>query len=105
METRPHSTATANVRYHASRVQTTPHLTAVFDLLFDVVPRRTQTAFSGLALVAGRLVFARVAGETTYRVFIGTRDALAVDILGFARHMRLDGDAYAYVLERLASIC
>ncbi len=105
METRPHSAATANVRYHASRVQTTPHLTAVLDLLFDVAPRRTQVTFSGLALVAGRLVFARVSGEATYRVFIGTRDALAIDILGFARHMRFGDEANAYVRDRLASIC
>ncbi|GAC1310438.1 MAG: hypothetical protein NVS2B3_10170 [Vulcanimicrobiaceae bacterium] len=105
MDTRPRALAASQrLRHHFSRMQTAPQLTAVIDCLFEIVPSRTAPTFVELAVVDGTLVFARARGETTFRHYVGPRDELAVNLLGFVAHLGLGPTERAYVLDRIAQI-
>ncbi len=91
------------MRSHLSRLQTSPQFAAVIDCLFDL-PRRTDPAFEELALLDGRLLFARAVNEKTFRHFVGRRDQLVSNLLGFVGHLKLGTAEREYVLSRVESI-
>jgi hypothetical protein len=99
----PAEEATRRMRHHFSRLQTSPQLAAVIDCLFDL-PRRTQPAYAELALLDDRLIFARAENEKTFRHFVGRRDQLTTNLLGFVTHLKLGTGEREYVLSRLESI-
>ena len=86
------------------RLAAAPQFAAVVDCLFDITPRRTEPAFAELCIVDERLVFARAQDEQLFRHFVGRRDQLAVDLLGFVTHLRLGADDRAYVQGRIDAI-
>jgi hypothetical protein len=92
------------MRGHFRRLVTAPQFAAVIDCVFDLEPKRTEPAFAELCLVDGRLVFARAEGEKSFRHFVGSRDQLAVNLLGFVTHLRLGAPERAYVLDRIEAI-
>ncbi len=91
------------MRSQLSRLQTSPQFAAVIDCLFDL-PRRTEPAFEELALVDGRLLFARAENEKSYRHFVGRLDQLETNLLGFVGHLKLGTAEREYVLSRMESI-
>ena len=101
-----HATVVASqrMRHHFSRLQTAPQLAAVLDCLFDLEPRRTSPAFEELALVDGRLIFARTSGDTTFRHYVGRREELACNLIGFVEHLGFGTSEREYVLDRLDAI-
>ncbi len=99
----PAEVATRRVRTQLARLQTSPQFAAVIDCLFDL-PRRTEPAFEELALVDDRLLFARAANEKTFRHFVGRRDQLETNLLGFVGHLKLGIAEREYVLSRVESI-
>lgn len=92
------------MRYHLSRLQTGPQFAAVLDCLFELEPRRTEPVFDELVLVDDRLLFARAAGDSSFRHFVGRRDQLIVNLVGFVRHLGLGTSEREYVLSRVGSI-
>jgi hypothetical protein len=100
----PSQAAVGRVRYHLSRLQTAPQFAAVLDCLFDLSPRRTDPIFEELAIVDGRLVFARATGERTFRHFVGRRDQLVINLVGFVKHLGLGNEEREYVLGRVDGI-
>jgi hypothetical protein len=92
------------VRYELSRLQTGPQFAAVLDCLFDLVPRRTDPIFEELVLVDDRLVFARATGERSFRHFVGRRDQLVINLLGFVKHLGLGTLEREFVLNRIDAI-
>ncbi len=99
----PAEEATSRLRYQFARLQTSPQLSAVIDCLFDLPPR-TEPAFEELAILDDRLVFARAENETTFRHFVGRRDQLATNLLGYVTHLKLGTNEREYVISRLDSI-
>jgi hypothetical protein len=91
------------MRGHFKRLVAAPQFAAVVDCVFDL-PRRTTPAFAELCLVDGRLVFARAAGEDTFRHFVGRRDQLAARLLAFVTHLHLGEPDRDYVLGRVDAI-
>ncbi len=96
--------AIQRTRYQLSRLQTSPQFAAVLDCLFDLEPRRTEPAIAELAVVDERLVVARAYGETSFRHYVGTSDQLAMNLLGFVKHMRLGLTEREYLLGRVEAI-
>jgi hypothetical protein len=96
--------AIERMRYHLSRLQTAPQFAAVLDCLFELQPRRTEPVFDELVLVDDRLLFARAAGETTFRHFVGRHDQLVVNLVGFVKHLRLGAHEREFVLSRVEGI-
>jgi hypothetical protein len=96
--------ATARLRYHLARLHTAPQFAAVLDCLFDLTPRRTDPMFEELVVVDDRLIFARATGERTFRHFVGRRDQLTINLVGFVRHLGLGTREREYVLSRVESI-
>jgi len=92
------------LRYKLSRLHTAPQFAAVLDCLFDLTPRRTDPIFNELVIVDERLVFARAAGERTFRHFVGRRDQLVINLVGFVRHLGLGTLEREYVLSRIDAI-
>ncbi len=92
------------MRAHFRRLATTPQFAAVVECVFDLRPRRTKRAFAELCLLDGRLLFARAEGDTTFRHFVGRRDQLEINLLGFVSHLGLGEDERAYVLGRIEAI-
>ena len=99
----PAEVATQRMRGHLSRLQTSPQFAAVIDCLFDL-PRRTEPAFAELAILDDRLIFARAENEKTFRHFVGRRDNLTTNLLGFVTHLKLGTSEREYVLSRVESI-
>jgi hypothetical protein len=95
--------ATRRVRYHASRLQTSPQFGAVLDVLFDL-PRRTEPGFAELVLADGRLLFARTAGEQEFGHYCGRREELVDNLAGWCRHLGFGADECAYVFARVDGI-
>jgi hypothetical protein len=100
----PSQVAAGRVRYHLSRLQTAPQFAAVLDCLFDLSPRRTDPIFEELAIVDDRLVFARATGERTFRHFVGRRDQLVINLVGFVKHLGLGNQEREYVISRIDGI-
>lgn len=98
------ATALQRVRYHLSRLQTSPQFTAVLDCLFELSPRRTDPSFAELIVVADGLIFARKRGEPSFGYFVGRRDDLIVNLLGFVMHLRLGTSDRLYVLDCIDAI-
>ncbi len=96
--------AVERLRYHFSRLQTAPQFAAVLDFLFDLHPLRTEPAFAELVVVDNRLVFARAKGERSFRHFVGRRDQLVVNLVGFVRHLGLGTYEHEFVLNRIDSL-
>jgi hypothetical protein len=96
--------AVARMRYHLSRLHTAPQFAAVLDCLFDLSPRRTDPTFEELVIVDDRLVFARAAGERTFRHFVGRRDQLVINLVGFVNHLGLGSSEREFVLSRVDGI-
>jgi hypothetical protein len=92
------------MRGHFRRLATTPQFAAVVECVFDLRPRRAKRAFAELCLLDGRLLFARAEGDTTFRHFVGRRDQLEINLLGFVTHLGLGEDERAYVLGRIDAI-
>lgn len=92
------------MRYQLGRLQTSPQLTAVIDCLFELTPGRTSPTFEELAVVDESLLFARMTGEETFRYFVGRRDELEQNLIGFVTHLGMGPLEREYVLERIASI-
>lgn len=92
------------MRYHLSRLHTAPQFAAVLDCLFDLTPRRTDPIFEELVIVDDRLVFARASGEQTFRHFVGRRDQLVINLVGFVKHLGLGTNEREYVLSRVDGI-
>jgi hypothetical protein len=92
------------MRGHFGRLVAPPQFAAVVDCIFDIRPRRTSPAFVELCVVDGRLVFARAEGDDTFRHFVGLRDQLAHNLVGFVRHLRLGEPDRAFVLSRIDAI-
>jgi hypothetical protein len=92
------------MRWHLSRLQTAPQFAAVLDCLFDLHPARTRPSFAELAIVDGRLVFARAKGEDSFRHFVGNRDQLTTNLIGLVRHLKLGKQERDYVLGRIDTI-
>ena len=92
------------LRYALSRLHTAPQHTAVLDCLFNLCPRRTDPVFEDLVVVDDRLVFARSAGESTFRHFVGRREALVLNVLGFVQHLGLGEREREYALSRIDGI-
>ena len=92
------------MRYHLSRLHTAPQFAAVLDCLFDLTPRRTDPIFEELVIVDDRLVFARASGEHTFRHFVGRRDQLVINLVGFVKHLGLGTNEREYVLSRVDGI-
>ncbi len=99
----PAELATRRMRSHLARLQTSPQFAAVIDCLFDL-PRRTEPAFAELAILDDRLLFARAVNEKTFRHFVGRRDTLMTNLLGFVGHLKLGTAEREYVLSRVDSI-
>ncbi len=97
-------TASQRMRYHFSRLQTAPQLSAVLDCLFELAPCRTNPSIAELALVDDRLIFARLDGESSFRYFVGRREELVVNLVGFVKHLKLGNVEREYVLSRIDSI-
>jgi len=95
---------TGRLRYQLSRLHTAPQFAAVLDCLFDLSPRRTDPIFEELVVVDDRLIFARATGERTFRHFVGRRDQLTINLVGFIRHLGLGNREREYVLSRIDSI-
>jgi hypothetical protein len=95
--------ATQRMRYHFSRLQTSPQFAAVLDFLFDLQPR-TEPVISELALLDGRLVVARTHGDMSFRHYVGSRNELAINLVGFVDHLGLGRDEREYVLSRIDAI-
>lgn len=96
--------AVGRVRYHLSRLHTAPQFAAVLDCLFDLSPRRTDPIFEELVVVDDRLVFARATGERTFRHFVGRRDQLVINLVGFVKHLGLGPREREFVLSRVDGI-
>lgn len=96
--------ASQRMRYHFARLQTAPQLTAVIDCLFEIAPARTKYVFDGLVIVDDCLVFARVAGDTTFKHYVGRRDELIVNLVGFVTHLGFGTLEHEYVLSRIEGI-
>ena len=96
--------AVGRVRYQLSRLHTAPQFAAVLDCLFDLTPRRTDPIFEELVVVDDRLVFARATGERTFRHFVGRRDQLIINLVGFVKHLGLSSREREYVLSRVDGI-
>jgi hypothetical protein len=96
--------ASQRMRYHFSRLQTTPQFAAVLDCLFGLEPRRTEPSIAELALVDDRLVMARAEGEANFRHYVGSREQLAINLVGFVKHLGLGLNEREYVLSRVAGI-
>jgi hypothetical protein len=92
------------MRYHLARLHTAPQFAAVLDCLFDLSPRRTDPTFEELVLVDERLIFARAAGEKSFRHFVGRRDQLIINLVGFVKHLGLGTSEREFVLSRVESI-
>jgi hypothetical protein len=92
------------MRYELSRLQTSPQLAAVLDCLFELEPRRTEPAIAELTLVDDRLVMARAEGEPNFRHYVGSREELAINLVGFVKHLGLGLTEREYVLSRVQSI-
>ncbi len=92
------------MRGHFRRLATTPQFAAVVECVFDLRPRRAKRAFAELCLLDGRLLFARAEGDTTFRHFVGRRDQLEINLLGFVTHLGLGEAERAYVLDRIKAI-
>lgn len=92
------------MRYHLSRLATAPQFMAVLDCLFELAPRRTDPVFEELVLLDERLVFARMAGDESFRYYVGSRDELVVNLVGFVRHLGLGTIEREYVISRVESI-
>lgn len=92
------------MRDHFRRLATTPQFAAVVECIFDLRPRRTKRAFAELCLVDGELLFARAEGDSAFRHFVGRRDQLEANLLGFVTHLGLGEDERAYVLGRINAI-
>jgi hypothetical protein len=95
--------ATQLVRFHASRLQTSPQFAAVLDVLFDL-PKRTQPAFAELVLTGGSLLFARTEDDEDFRHYCGRREDLVLNLAGMCRHLRLGADERDYVFAQVDSI-
>ena len=95
---------TGRLRYHLARLHTAPQFAAVLDCLFDLTPRRTDPMFEELVIVDDRLIFARASGERSFRHFVGRRDQLTINLVGFVRHLGLGTQTREYVLSRIESI-
>jgi len=95
--------ATQRMRYHLSRLQTSPQFAAVIDFLFDLEPR-TEPKIAELALVDERLIVARAVGDPTFRHYLGSRRQLEVNLVGFVDHLRLGPSERECVLARIDSI-
>jgi hypothetical protein len=95
--------ASQRMRYHFSRLQTSPQFAAVVDFLFDLQPR-TEPAIAELAILDDRLVVARVVGDMSFRHYVGTRNELAINLIGFVDHLRLGRQEREFVLGRLDAI-
>jgi hypothetical protein len=96
--------AVSRMRHHLARLQTAPQFAAVLDCLFDLSPRRTDPTFEELVLVDERLIFARAAGEKSFRHFVGRRDQLIINLVGFVKHLGLGTSEREFVLSRVESI-
>ena len=95
--------AVRRMRTHLAKLHTSPQMAAVIDCLFDL-PRRTDPAFDELVLVDDRLLFARASGEKSFRHFVGRRDQLAVNLVGFVKHLNYGTTEREYVLSRIDAI-
>ena len=95
--------ATQRVRFHASRLQTSPQFAAVLDVLFDL-PNRTQPAFAELVLTDGSLIFARTADDEDFRHYCGRREDLVINLAGMCSHLRLGPAERDYVLGQIDTI-
>ncbi len=104
MPGRPAQESIERLRYALSRLHTAPQHTAVLDCLFNLYPRRTDPIFEELVVVDDRLIFARAAGETTFRHFVGRREALVLNVLGFVKHLGLGEREREYALSRIDGI-
>jgi hypothetical protein len=96
--------AIERIRYHLSRLQTAPQFAAVLDCLFELKPNRTEPTFEELVLVDDRLLFARASGETTFRHFVGRRDQLILNLVGFVKHLGFGTQEREFVLSRVEGI-
>ena len=96
--------AVNKLRYQLARLHTAPQFAAVLDCLFELTPRRTTPMFEELVVVDDRLVFARAAGERTFRHFVGRRDQLIINLVGFVRHLGFGTLEHEYVVNRVDSI-
>ncbi len=99
----PAEEATRRMRHHLSRLQTSPQFAAVIDCLFDL-PKRTEPAFAELAILDDRLIFARAENEKTFRHFVGRREQITNNLLGFVGHLGLGTVEREYVISRIESI-
>ncbi|GAC1300658.1 MAG: hypothetical protein NVSMB19_07540 [Vulcanimicrobiaceae bacterium] len=100
----PTVAASQRMRYHLSRLQTAPQLAAVLDCLFDLSPSRTEPRFAELAVVDDRLIFARMDGEKSFRHYVGRRDELVINLVGFVTHLGFGTTEREYVLSRIDGI-
>lgn len=96
--------ASQRMRYHFARLTTAPQLTAVIDCLFELSPARTDPAFAELIVLDDQLVFARVAGEPTFHHYVGRREELVVNLLGFVKHLDLGETERDFVLAKIDAI-
>jgi len=96
--------AIEKLRYSLSRLHTAPQHTAVIDCLFNLEPRRTNPIFEDLVLVDDRLIFAKAKDEKTFRHFVGRREALVLNLLGFVQHLGLGAIEREFVLSRIDGI-
>jgi hypothetical protein len=92
------------MRGHFKRLAAPPQFGAVVDCVFDLYPKRTSPVFEELCVVDGRLIFARAVGDESFRYFVGSRDQLAINLLGFVKHLGLGEDDRNYVLGRIGDI-
>jgi hypothetical protein len=95
--------ASQRMRYHLSRLQTSPQFSAVIDFLFDLEPR-TEPRIAELAVVDDRLIVARAVGDIAFRHYLGSRRQLEVNLVGFVDHLRLGANELEYVLARIEAI-
>jgi hypothetical protein len=92
------------MRGHFGRLVAPPQFAAVVDCVFDIQPRRTSPAYVELCVVDDRLLFARAEGDDTFRHFVGLREQLALNLVGFVRHLGLGEPDRAYVQSRIDAI-
>ncbi len=92
------------MRGHFKRLVTAPQFGAVLDCVFELHPKRTSLVFAELCVLDGQLVFARADGDDAFRHFVGSRDQLAINLLGFVTHLGLGAEDRAYVERRLSEI-
>ncbi len=100
----PAVAASQRMRYHLARLQTAPQFAAVLDRLFELSPCRTSPSFAELVVLDDQLIFARMAGDSSFRYFVGRREELVANLLGFVAHLGLGATERDYVLGRVNGI-